>query len=212
MTLTIDDFVERFSFFELAYLLSHVDSPTAARSRELFGIPEAPVDSDIFLGGLSGLSARNLVSEGPRPAPTGHAALVGHSLATATRWASVAIRTPSQVDVSVLVQGELASFIAQQAPGLVLGFTPLAPDATIAIATEKLAERVLDSSDEAAVLVRVASLDADTALCVVRKHGGWFIARNPVFPGSDEWPSPNAEFVAIGRDEALAEISAAFTL
>lgn len=201
----------RFSTFELAYLLAGRTDAHAARTRELLGIPtvESP-DDVVYQAGQSGLITRGLLGESDTGVvPRNEAGVVALTIGTGVHWVSLAVRTADVVDLSLLVQGESASFLVRSAPGATFDFTLIKPGETVAGAAKLVGTRLLDQHEDIALMVRTANIEADNAVLLLRsaKHG-WQIGESPVFPGDAEWPAPDLEATDSTREGVLEALAA----
>jgi len=190
MTKTLEP--PRFARFELAYLLAGRTDAHAARSREIVGIPEVESSDDlIYQAGLAGLITRGLlVADGEGVMPRNEAGLAGLILGTASQWISMAVRTSTLIDVSLLVQGVRGSVLIRQAPGGTFDLVFIKPGESIADVAVTLAEKMFADNAELALMVRTADLETDAALFLQHSDAsGWQLGIDPVFPDDENWPA-----------------------
>ncbi len=207
MTKTLEP--PRFALFELAYLLAGRTEAHAVRSREILGIPEVESSDDvIYQAGLAGLITRGLIqADGDGVMPRNEAGVVGLILGTSSHWISMAVRTPTQIDVSILVQGIRASVLIRQAPGGTFDMVFIKPGESIADVCVTLAEKMFTDNSELAMMVRTADLTTDAALFLQHSDAaGWQLGIDPVFPGDENWPAPDLEATESTQSGAIAAL------
>ncbi len=201
---------QRFSIWELAYLLAGREEATARRARELVGIPEASSPEDAaFSAGQSSLALRGMLAdEDGALTPVASARIVGYGFGAAERWVALTAIVDGEPDSVFLLEAPSVRFMVRPAPGDCYDVFPLGGETGLAVGAEQMVRQLASSRETVDVIVKAAGAEHSRALFLSVSGGEWRFGEDVIFPGDARWPAPDLETRVVTPDEASAAIIA----